>query len=193
MDLTHELCPVQLLEVTKKSDILSVWLASIQRLAHISTAISHHSNKSMAILGVHLVRGEPLLNLILHWFPRARNFFPDDGVHQVLGWVKSPSRPFSCRQIPHLMKAAGLFSTLLLILGVMSYIVASRPSCGNFSPRCCPLKPWWCSSSYDPPIPLVIGVGYPSIFWMSCSSSFSNLSAVKPPAHYIFSPHTLNP
>ena len=49
--------------------------------------------------------------------------FPDlnDGVHQVLGWVKSPSRPFSCRQIPHLMKAAGLFSTLLLILGLMSY------------------------------------------------------------------------
>ena len=35
MDLTHELCPAQLLEVTKKSDILSVWLASIQHLAHI--------------------------------------------------------------------------------------------------------------------------------------------------------------
>ena len=35
MDLIHELCPVQLLEVTKKSDNLSVWLASIQHLAHI--------------------------------------------------------------------------------------------------------------------------------------------------------------
>ena len=38
-----------------------------QEQGHIyQTAISHHSNKSMAILGVHLVRGEPLLNLILH-------------------------------------------------------------------------------------------------------------------------------
>ena len=35
MDLVHELCPVQLLEVTKKSDNLSGWLASIQHLAHI--------------------------------------------------------------------------------------------------------------------------------------------------------------
>ena len=35
MDLIHELCPLQLLEVTKKSDILSVWLASIQHLAHM--------------------------------------------------------------------------------------------------------------------------------------------------------------
>ena len=35
MDLIHELCPLQLLEVTKKSDILSVLLASIQHLAHI--------------------------------------------------------------------------------------------------------------------------------------------------------------
>ena len=35
MNLIHKLCPVQLLEVTKKSDILSVWLASIQHLAHI--------------------------------------------------------------------------------------------------------------------------------------------------------------
>ena len=32
-----------------------------QEQGHIyQTAISHHSNKSMAILGVHLVRGEPL-------------------------------------------------------------------------------------------------------------------------------------
>ena len=35
MDPIHELCPVQLLQVSKKSDILSVWLASIQHLAHI--------------------------------------------------------------------------------------------------------------------------------------------------------------
>ena len=35
MDLVHELCPLQLLEVTKKRDILSGWLASIQHLAHI--------------------------------------------------------------------------------------------------------------------------------------------------------------
>ena len=35
MDLAHELCPVQLLEVTKKRDNLSGWLASIQHLAHI--------------------------------------------------------------------------------------------------------------------------------------------------------------
>ena len=35
MDLVHELCPLQLLEVTKKSDNLSGWLASIQHLAHI--------------------------------------------------------------------------------------------------------------------------------------------------------------
>ena len=35
MDLIHELSPLQLLEVTKKSDILSVLLASIQHLAHI--------------------------------------------------------------------------------------------------------------------------------------------------------------
>jgi len=43
-----------------------------------------------------------------HWFPRARNFLPvqqpdwHDGVHLVLGWVKSPSRSVSCRQIPQL-------------------------------------------------------------------------------------------
>ena len=36
MDLVHELCPVQLLEVTKKSDNLSGWLTSIQHLAHIN-------------------------------------------------------------------------------------------------------------------------------------------------------------
>ena len=36
MDLIHELCPLQLLEVTKKSDILSVLLASIQHLAHMT-------------------------------------------------------------------------------------------------------------------------------------------------------------
>ena len=35
MDLVHELCSLQLLEVTKKSDILSGWLASIQHLAHM--------------------------------------------------------------------------------------------------------------------------------------------------------------
>ena len=35
MDLVHELCPLQLLEVTEKSDNLSGWLASIQHLAHI--------------------------------------------------------------------------------------------------------------------------------------------------------------
>ena len=37
MDLVHELCPAQLLEVkvTKKSDNLSAWLTSIQHLAHI--------------------------------------------------------------------------------------------------------------------------------------------------------------
>ena len=35
MDLVHELCPLQLKEVTKKSDNLSGWLASIQHLAHI--------------------------------------------------------------------------------------------------------------------------------------------------------------
>ena len=36
MDLLHELCPVQLLEVTKKSDNLSGWLTSIQHLAYIN-------------------------------------------------------------------------------------------------------------------------------------------------------------
>ena len=35
MDIVHELCPAQLLEVTKKSDNLSAWLTSIQHLAHI--------------------------------------------------------------------------------------------------------------------------------------------------------------
>ena len=35
MDLVHELWPVQILEVTKKRDNLSGWLASIQHLAHI--------------------------------------------------------------------------------------------------------------------------------------------------------------
>ena len=35
MDLVHELCPVQLLEVTKKSDNLSGWITSIQHLAHM--------------------------------------------------------------------------------------------------------------------------------------------------------------
>ena len=35
MDLVHELCPLQLLEVTKKSDNLSGWMTSIQHLAHI--------------------------------------------------------------------------------------------------------------------------------------------------------------
>ena len=35
MDLVHELCPVQLLEVTKKSDSLSGWLASIQHLTYV--------------------------------------------------------------------------------------------------------------------------------------------------------------
>ena len=35
MDLVHELCPVQLLEVTKKSDNISGWLASIQHLARM--------------------------------------------------------------------------------------------------------------------------------------------------------------
>jgi hypothetical protein len=43
MDLIHELCPVQLLEVTKKRDILSVWLASIQHLAHINRLTAHPS------------------------------------------------------------------------------------------------------------------------------------------------------
>ena len=95
-----------------------------QEQGHIyQTAISHHSNKSrinkkkhkhMAIPGVLL--GES------HWgfpcssnqstvmphsslIPKASNFFPvlqlvwNDGVHQVLGWVKSPSRSFSSRQI----------------------------------------------------------------------------------------------
>ena len=38
MDLVHELYPVQLLEVTKKSDNLSGWLTSIQHLAHISSS-----------------------------------------------------------------------------------------------------------------------------------------------------------
>ena len=47
MDLIHELCPLQLLEVTKKSDILSVLLASIQHLAHIDQGPSSlvYSNK----------------------------------------------------------------------------------------------------------------------------------------------------
>ena len=35
MDLVHELCSLQLLEVTKKSDTWAGWLASIQHLAHI--------------------------------------------------------------------------------------------------------------------------------------------------------------
>ena len=35
MDLVHELCPVKLLKVTKKSDNLSGWLTSIQHLAHM--------------------------------------------------------------------------------------------------------------------------------------------------------------
>ena len=35
MDLVHELCPLHLLEVTKKSDTWAGWLASIQHLAHI--------------------------------------------------------------------------------------------------------------------------------------------------------------
>ena len=35
MDLVHELCPLQLLEVTKKSDTWAGWLISIQHLAHI--------------------------------------------------------------------------------------------------------------------------------------------------------------
>ena len=36
MDLVHELCPLQLLEVTKKRDTWAGWLASIQHLAHMS-------------------------------------------------------------------------------------------------------------------------------------------------------------
>ena len=35
MDLVHELCPLQLLEVTKKRDTWAGWLASIQHMAHI--------------------------------------------------------------------------------------------------------------------------------------------------------------
>ena len=38
MDLVHELCPAQLLEVTKKSDNLSGWLTSIQHLAHMRSS-----------------------------------------------------------------------------------------------------------------------------------------------------------
>jgi len=41
MDLVHELCPAQLLEVTKKSDNLSAWLTSIQHLAHIDRCAVH--------------------------------------------------------------------------------------------------------------------------------------------------------
>ena len=40
MNLVHELCPLQLLEVTKKRDILSGWLASIQHLAHMYVVYS---------------------------------------------------------------------------------------------------------------------------------------------------------
>ena len=36
MDPVHELCPLQLLEVTKKRDTWAGWLASIQHLAHIN-------------------------------------------------------------------------------------------------------------------------------------------------------------
>ena len=36
MDLVYELCPLQLLEVTKKSDTWAGRLTSIQHLAHIS-------------------------------------------------------------------------------------------------------------------------------------------------------------
>ena len=47
--LAHELCPVQLLEVTKKSDILSGLLAIIQHLAHIQP-IPHYP-----LLNIHIV------------------------------------------------------------------------------------------------------------------------------------------
>ena len=46
MDLVHELCPVQLLEVTKKSDNLSGWLASIQHLAHMQILVLQRKAQS---------------------------------------------------------------------------------------------------------------------------------------------------
>ena len=39
MDLVHELCPLQLLEVTKKSDTWAGWFASIQHLAHMCASV----------------------------------------------------------------------------------------------------------------------------------------------------------
>ena len=55
MDLVHELCPLQLLEVTKKRDTWAGWLASIQHLAHIHTSYMYVTTL--------------YVSYIIHWSP----------------------------------------------------------------------------------------------------------------------------
>ena len=47
MDLVHDLCPLQLLEVTKKSDNLSGFLASIQHLAVKAVVAAFNQEKAL--------------------------------------------------------------------------------------------------------------------------------------------------
>ena len=83
MDLVHELCPVQLLEVTKKSDNLSGWLTSIQHLAHI-----------LAFISLFLCFGEQLQNM---WqsLCQSQNFYWGHWQWLIVVW-KCPGSVLVC-------------------------------------------------------------------------------------------------
>ena len=118
------------------------------------TAISHHSNKSrintnymkhelMAILGVLLGEshwGFPCSSsqgtVKLHYslIPKSQGLSPcpaawldwNDGIHQVLGWVKSPSRSFSCRQIPQLNESSWAWAVSWACLNIAPHSQTPR-------------------------------------------------------------------
>ena len=118
-----------------------------------------------------------------HWFPRARNFLPvqqpdwHDGVHLVgVGWSHQVDLSAVDRSLNSMKASAGLVSTLLLIprhLGLIGSLKTQfwklLPSMLSTGTLMVQFQSW---SSYT------IGVGYPSIFWMTYSSSLSILSAV---------------
>ena len=134
--------------------------------------------------------------------PKASNFFPvlqpvwNDGVHQVLGWVKSPSRPFSCTQTDSSLNESS-WAFLNIASHTRSYVlkVASRPSSGNFSPPILLVQGTqvFAGCLAAPPCPTFQQFFAPFIpaFGKLMILALPTYTVLKPPEHCIFSPLTL--